>query len=189
MEFLVISENKMKIMLTLDEMKRYGIEGDKSDYKDPAVRKAFWQILDRAREECGFESRGEKILLQYYPSRTGAEIFVTKLGRLPLGIERSISATDSVTMLSSKNMIYRIENIEELTRLYRIIKQNDADADGEVYLSDDGLYYLFFEERSEGSALSPYAIASEFGEEIPQTLRAYIKEHSERLTDFNVNRA
>lgn len=183
MEFLVISENKMKIMLTHEEMKRYGIEGDKSDYKDPAVRKAFWQILDRAREECGFESRGEKILLQYYPSRASAEIFVTKLGRLPLGIERSISETDSVTMLSSKNMIYRIENMEELSRLCRIIKYSD-DRSSEVYFSDDGYYYLFFEERSDGASLSPYAIASEFGEEIPQTLRAYIKEHSDRLTDF-----
>ena len=182
MEFLVISENKMKVMLTQEEMRRYGIEGDKSDYKDPAVRKSFWQILDRAREECGFDSRGEKILLQYYPTRTSAEIFVTKLGRLPTGIERSISATDSVTMLSSKNMIYRIDNMEELSRLYRIIRHTDGDAGSEAYLSDDGYYYIFFEERSEGTSLSPYAVASEFGEEIPQTLRTYIREHSERLS-------
>ncbi len=187
MEFLVISENKLKIMLTQEEMRRYGIEENKSDYKDHIVRKSFWQILDRAREECGFESRGEKILMQYFPSRTSAEIFVTKLGRLPTGIERSISATDSVTMLSSKNMIYRIENMEELSRLYRIIKCGDIESGSEAYLSDDGYYYIFFEERSEGTSLSPYAIASEFGEEIPQTLRAYIREHSERLCEIDIS--
>ena len=186
MEFLVISENKMKIMLSYDEMKHYGIEGEKSDYKDPLIRKSFWQILDRAREECGFESRGEKILLQYYPSRTGGEIFVTKLGRLSLGLERSISATDSIAMLSSKNMIYRIENREDVRRLYKIIRENDSDAKGEIYLSDDGYYYLFFEERSDASILSPCSVAAEFGEEIPQMLRVYISEHSERIGDLDL---
>lgn len=185
MEFLVISENKMKIMLTAEEMRNYGIECEGSDYKDPIIRKAFWKILDRAYEECGFEVRGEKILLQYYPSRTGAEIFVTKLNKIPLGIEKSISATDSVAMLSSKNMIYRIEKREDLISLHKIMIKNNSDEECEIYLSEDGCYYLFFEERCESATLSPYAIASEFGDEIPQTLKVYIKEHSKRVADIN----
>lgn len=185
MEFLIISENKLKIMLSYTEMERYGIEGERSDYKDPAVRKAFWQILDRAREECGFESRGEKILLQYYPSRTGGEIFVTKLEKIPRTVERSISATDSVTMLSSKSMIYRIDTEQELLRLWRIVGIEAQTPPFEVYLSDDGYYYLFLEERSDSVSLSPYAVISEFGEEIPHTLAVYIMEHSVRLDGLN----
>ena len=185
MEFLIISENKMKIMLTADEMKRYGIESEKSDYNDPRIRKAFWQILGIAHDECGFESRGAKILLQYYPSDFGAEIFVTRLGRLPPGMEKSISDTESVTMLSSKNMIYRLENTDDIKRLYAIIKANEADASCEVYFSDDGYYYLFFEERCDNFSLSPYAIAAEFGDEIPQALTSYITEHSEKVAEFS----
>lgn len=182
MEFLVISENKMKIMLTAEEVISYGIESDKSDYSDPAVRKAFWKILDRAREECGFKVTGEKLLIQYYPSRCGAEIFVTRLGKISLGVERSISGAESVAMLSSKNMIYRFESLEELSRLCREIKNSVGGHTGDVYLSEDGCYYLFFEERCDYGTLSPFSIVTEFAEEIPQTMEIYIKEHSEAVS-------
>ena len=178
MEFLVISENKMKIMLNAEEVRCYGIESEKSDYRDPVIRKAFWKILDRASEECGFKVTGDKLLIQYYPSKSGAEIFVTKLGKISLGVERSISATDSVAMLSSRNMIYRFENLEELGRLCKQIHKSISESSGDVYFSEDGCYYLFFEERSDFSTLSPFSIVSEFAEEIPQTMEVYIKEHS-----------
>ena len=181
MEFLVISENKMKIMLSAEEVKRYGIESEKSDYRDPGIRKAFWKILDRAKDECGFKVTGDKLLIQYYPSKSGAEIFVTKLGKISLGVERSISGTDSVAMLSSRNMIYRFDSLETLKRLCREINKSASDSSADVYFSEDGCYYLFFEERSDFGYLSPFSIVSEFGEEIPQIMGIYIKEHSEPL--------
>lgn len=178
MEFLIISENKMKIMLAPEEVMYYGIESERTDYRDPLVRKAFWKILDRARAECGFKVTGEKLLIQYYPSKHGAEIFVTKLGKISATVQRSISETDSVAMLSSRNMIYRFDSFDELFRLCREINKNSSDYTSDVYLSEDGCYYLFFEERSEVASLSPFSVASEFGEEIPQTMELYIKEHS-----------
>ena len=179
MEFLIISENKMKIMLSSDEVVRYGIESDSSDYADPEVRKAFWKILDRARDECGFKVSGNKLILQYYPSKNGAEIFVTKLGKLSVGAERTLSLSDSVAMLSSKNMIYRFDSLETLIRLSREMKKNARDLAADVYYSEDGCYYLFFEERSDAGGLSVYSVISEFAEEMPQSMAIYIKEHSE----------
>ena len=181
MECLIINENKLKIMLGADEVMEYGIERESSDYRDPEIRRAFWKILDRAKEICGFKVSGEKLLIQYYPSKSGAEIFVTKLGKISLGVEKSISRSDSVTMLSSKNMIYRFENEEDLFRLCREMKKKIADFTSELYYSDDGCYYLFFEERSDSAVLSQFSVAAEFGEEIPQNMEPYIKEHAERI--------
>ena len=178
MEFLIISENKMKIMLAPEEVIDYGIESERADYRDPSVRKAFWRILDRARDECGFKVTGEKLLIQYYPSKHGAEIFVTKLGKISPTVQRSISETDSVAMLSSRNMIYRFDSFDELLRLCREINKNSSEHTSDVYLSEDGCYYLFFEERCDLSSLSPFSVVSEFAEEIPQTMELYIKEHS-----------
>lgn len=178
MEFLVISENKLKIMLDASEVAEYGIESENSDYRDPRVRRAFWRILDRACDECGFKVKGEKLLIQYYPSGNGAEIFVTRLTRLAPGIERTLTDSESVTMLSSKNSIYRFENMEEIVRLSREMQRNRVSCRSDLYLSEDGYYYLFFEERSEGNKISPFFVVSEFGEEVPATLELYIKEHS-----------
>ncbi len=181
MEYLIISENKLKIMLSAEEVASYGIESEIADYRDPEIRRSFWRILDRARDECGFKVTGEKLLIQYYPSRSGAEIFVTKLGKISSGMERSLCGSDSIAMLTSKNMIYRFDSIDSLHRLCREIVRSCEDAKGDVYFSEDGCYYLFFEERSDYRALSPFSVISEFGEEIPQNISSYIKEHSEPL--------
>jgi len=181
MEFLIISENKMKIMLTAEEVLSYGIESEKTDYSDPIIRKAFWQILDRARDECGFKVSGDRLLIQYYPAKCGAEIFVTKLGKISLGMERSIRGADSVAMLTSKNMIYRFEDFTDLKRVCREINRGSPDSMGDVYFSEDGCYYLFFEDRSASGALSPFSVVGEFAEELPQIMELYIKEHSEEI--------
>lgn len=185
MEFLVINDSKLKIMLTGKEVMRYGIDAEGSDYRNPEVRRIFWKILDRAKEECGFQVKGEKLIIQYYPSKSGAEIFVTKLGKVSLGAERTLSSADSITMLSSRNMIYRFENEEALRRVSQEIVRRSAEEKGDVYLSDDGYYYLFFEDRCDLSNLSPFSLISEFGEEIPQNMDNYIKEHSEPLAIGN----
>ena len=181
MDYLVINENKLKIMLTPKDVCDYGIECEKSDYSKPETRKAFWRVLDKAREECGFKVSGEKLLIQYYPSKSGAEIFVTKLGKISVGVEKSITSSDSIAMLSSKNMIYRFSSLEELERLCRETVKKGADCGADVYYSEDGSYYLFFEERCDFGVLSPFSIASEFAEEVPQNMESYIKEHSEAL--------
>ncbi len=181
MDFLIINENKLKIMLSCDEVGKYGIENEKADYQNPETRKAFWKILDRANEECGFKVRGDKLLIQYYPSKGGAEIFVTRLGKISLGAERNIAVSDSITMLSSKNMIYRFESLEVLLRLCREMEKSLPGANADLYHAEDGCYYLFFEERSDTATLSPFSLISEFGEEIPQNMESYIKEHAEAV--------
>ena len=179
MDFLTINENKLKIMLSAAEVKEYGIEGERSDYRDPGIQRAFWRILDRAGEECGFKVKGDKLLIQYYPSKSGGEIFVTRLGKISAGIERNIATSDSITMLSSRNMIYRFESYDSLEQLSLGLMRTRAEGAADLYLCEDGCYYLFFEERCDLGAISPFSLISEFGEEMPQNLESYIKEHSE----------
>ncbi len=185
MEFLIINDSKLKIMLTAKEVERYGIDAEDTDYRNPEVRRIFWKILDRAKEDCGFQTRGEKLIIQYYPSRAGAEIFVTKLGKVSLGTERTLSSTDSIAVLSSRNMIYRFENTESLGRVSRELMRRSVEEKGDLYLSEDGCYYLFFEDRCDLANLSSFSLISEFGEEIPQNMDNYIKEHSEPVAIGN----
>ena len=67
MEFLVVSDSKLKIMMNRDDMQKYEIDGDNIDYDNPKIRRSFWRILDAAREKCGFEAAGDKVLIQFYP--------------------------------------------------------------------------------------------------------------------------
>ncbi len=82
MELIVISESKLKIMLTAPDMARYRLESARMDCADARTRAAFRHIFDDARAEIGFDTEGERLFVQLYASREGGcEIFVTKLGR------------------------------------------------------------------------------------------------------------
>lgn len=81
MELIVISESKLKIMLSAPDMAYYELESTRVDCADAHTRAAFRHIFADARSAIGFDTAGERLLVQLYASREGGcEIFVTKLG-------------------------------------------------------------------------------------------------------------
>ncbi|MBQ8408535.1 MAG: adaptor protein MecA [Clostridia bacterium] len=78
MELILISNTKLKIMLSESDMRQYRI-GSESDCAEPATRRAIRSLLEHAREQIGFNTEGEEIFVQLYTSkRGGCELFVTK---------------------------------------------------------------------------------------------------------------
>ena len=89
MELILISNSKLKIMLSAEDMKRYNIECD----GETALRRGFKPVLDMARRDCGFESEGGRLLVQVFPSRGGGcEMFITRVA-LDSGKDRARDAS------------------------------------------------------------------------------------------------
>ena len=81
MELIVISNSKLKIMLTSEDMREYSLDCNTLDYENTETRRAFWSILDEAKQRTGFDAASEKVFVQVYPSKKGGcEMYVTKLG-------------------------------------------------------------------------------------------------------------
>lgn len=84
MELILISKSKLKIMLDERDMLQYHI-GDDTDCAEPTARRAIRSILDRARDEVGFETEGSELFVQLYTSRHGGcELFVSKSSLPPI---------------------------------------------------------------------------------------------------------
>ena len=84
MEFLLIGESKIKIVLSSAEAKKQGLDTTSADVSGPLARRVLWRILDMAKTEVGFDPKGDKVLIQLYPlANGGCELFVTKLGFCP----------------------------------------------------------------------------------------------------------
>lgn len=95
MELIIISESKLKIMLSAPDMARYELESNRMDCGDVRTRAAFRHIFDDARAEIGFDTEGERLYVQFYASKEGGcEIFVTKLGRGDSGTDSGGDAGD-----------------------------------------------------------------------------------------------
>lgn len=81
MELIRISESKLKVMLTGEDMRQYELNSVDLDCEDSETRHAFRCILEEAKSQTGFDTHNYRIFIQAYPCRGGGcELYVTKLG-------------------------------------------------------------------------------------------------------------
>ena len=79
----MVNSLKLKIILTPEDMKELNISNESLDYGSSATRRAFKSILEKAKNETGFETGNDRIYVQVFPSNDGGcEMFLTKRGRL-----------------------------------------------------------------------------------------------------------
>ena len=84
MELLRIGKEKLKIILTHEDLRSFEMDEDDLDYANTETKRMLWDILHQAKSSVGFNADGHRVLVQLYPSRHGGcEMFVTRLGALP----------------------------------------------------------------------------------------------------------
>lgn len=185
MEFLLIGESKIKIVLDKEETEKYKLDSSIPDVSGPAARRSFWRILDMARAEVGFDPAGDKILIQLYPLKSGGcEIFVTKLGILSEASARLVSKSDRIAMLSKKRSIYSFDSLEDIISAARAVKNQSGSTSprSDVY-TDGEKYFLSIEEYGKGGEPVEFPCILEFSSALTADLSVYISEHTTRLTD------
>ena len=114
MELILINSSKLKIMLNENDMKEYSIGSD-SDCVEPGVRKAIRSLLERARDQGGFNTEGDEIFVQLYASKKGGcELFVTKTGDTEAkeSEEKAIKSAKKLLRDVSNSLPARIEHPE-----------------------------------------------------------------------------
>ncbi len=181
MEFLVIGESKLKIIMSVSDVKKYGIDSLNSDCTDPLCRRAVWSVLDVARDEVGFDPSGDKILVQFYPiNGGGCEVFVTKLGILSASSAKIVSRSDKVALLSRVRLLYCFDGIEPLVLAAKaIIKNTKSPPLSDVYVGQKDKYFLLIEEYGKGGEISEFPYITEFGRSLPADFLVYVLEHAE----------
>ena len=185
LEFLLIGESKIKIVLNEEESKKYKLDTSSQDSCGAEVRRSFWQVLDMAKAQVGFDPSGDKILIQLYPlSSGGCELFVTKLGILPQSSARIVSKSDRVALLSRRQNLYVFDSLTDLSSCAVAIKNitRDFTPRADVYFASDK-YYLSIEEYGKGGEPTEFPCVLEFGRELTADSLAYILEHATCLTN------
>ena len=185
MEFLLIGESKIKIVLSSEEAKNQGLDTTSADVSGPVARRIFWRILDMAKAEVGFDPKGDKVLIQLYPLASGGcELFVTKLGILSESSAHLVSKSDRIAMLSKSRSLYSFDDLNDIIGASRAVKSitGELSPKSDVYV-DGEKYYLSIEEYGKGGEPVEFPCLLEFGMGLTAELSSYIYEHADRLTD------
>lgn len=174
MELIIINENKLKIIMTVQDMKDYGLDEDEFYCSVNDTRKIIERIIHTSKAKTGFEnmSKKEKLLLQLYPEKDGGcELFVTRIG-LDYGEDTVmdnegnkgyIIPRKNTENTYTKNLAYSFNNLKSIITACKELKSMSFVGKSTLYKGNDKKYYLFIDEESKkNSSLSD--LLSEFGE-------------------------
>lgn len=189
MELILISDSKLKIMLTEEDMFRYELCTESIDYDNTETRRAFWQILDEAKHRTGFDAASDRVFIQVYPSRGGGcEMYVTKLGGVPSAMPehsgRKLAAESPQSARPhGRTLLYAFDSLDRLTQVCARLRVMGYSSESAAYADERGGYYLMITEHR--SVLLPkrtevgeYSFIEEYGERRRgQYDPTYIKEH------------
>ena len=173
MDLIYINDHKLKIMLSETDMKEYSLDKGDLDYENKETRERFWNILNKAGENTGFDFEGGKIFIQLYPSKEGGcEMYVTRLGGLPKrsdGDETMGRASEG-----RRECAYSFDRLENLLSVCRRLSSlGYAEKSSAWQLANR--YYLIINEPEE-NAYIPLSECS--------FIREYGKSESARHTGF-----
>lgn len=190
MELIIISDKKMKIMLTEKELNRYNINSDSFSMSNDAQRHAFRRVLNDACKQSGFESKSSRLMVQMYPSKKGGcEIFVTRIEgdddfkRAPSPPRNALDMTcydtpDDVACFS----------FDKFSHLNTVCKQliiSKFSGKSSIYISTDGTYYLVLSSfPSKNQLNTPYtelSFITEFAKVTDICTLSYVEDYCKKI--------
>ncbi len=205
MEFILISENKIKVILTNEDLQEFELDADELDYSNTDTKRMFWDVLSRAKHSTGFDTDGQKVLVQLYPSRCGGcEMFVTKIGVLSSDEETPHPTDKTPPIISEKITVkgkqrsryadrkryaaFGFDSLPQMLSVCRQLQSSGYSAESLAYIDEAGRYYLFLSnvDTSGYTPLDEYSFICEFGAiENQETAKYYLAEHGRLICPKN----
>ena len=186
MELIVMSGGKIKVMLNQKDIERYDIRASDLSYEDIHTRQAFRAILAEVRAQTGFDTEGEQLLVQVYPSKDGGcELFITKLSHQ----SGTWGVGEGVTMLSFASRTYGISSLDDLLCVAKTLHAKGYQGPSSLYRSGKGEWYLKLQIKVRSGvdvSMEDLAFLHEYNTTEHGALMAcYIEEHERVVIEKN----
>ena len=148
MEMIMISPSQLKVMMDANDMMEYDLDGAAAHCTPFARREALRRILEKARENTGFDSEGARVTVRMFPSRDGGcEMFVALLGGrfacadVPRGAVK-VTARDGMT-------VYAFSSLHDLLCACRRLSEARCRGESYAYREREAKkWYLALEQSS-----------------------------------------
>lgn len=187
MEWIRISTNKLKIMLTAEDARRYALNCAEANGAVPLAHAAFREILHDVKERTGFDTTDDKIYIQMYPSKEGGcELFITKTGLLltepqPPATQNETEKKETPVRRPPRRAraAFLFEEFGILLLLCRRLKKANFPAESEVWRDEKGQWWLLLSLPTEGKFFPDLSFIREYAKERNhESARLYLPEHA-----------
>ena len=197
MEIIMINENKLKVMLCKEDLCHFELSPEQLDYSNTETKRMFWDVLSRAKHQTGFDTDGQRVLVQLYPSKEGGcEMFVTKIGVLRDNSNENIKTytkekKQTVLTNSKKDFSYsafRFDDTESMLEVCRRLASIGYIGESSAYFCENGKKYLLLSDIDFDEFAPPdeFSFISEYGDfENSKRLRYYLSEHGKTICEYD----
>lgn len=176
MEILNDDIGRMKVILSSDDLKRFGLTYEQVDYQNQKTKNMFRELLCGARQLVGFLYDSTQMLIEVFPAPAGGCVVYFSALETEKPSERRLKLKHK----TFSPQIYRFDCSEDLLCALNAVSHfNTKDLQSELYLLDDQYYLVLW-----ASSLTPFSvILSEYAavEKSPIIMAAFLNEHAQSL--------
>lgn len=129
-----LDENKIKVTVDTSDQEEYGVTYESMTYSDLNTRKLCECIMERAKDEVGFNINGAKLLVE---ARKGMD------GSVTLFLSKLLSSDDGKEELYGQTVVFKtFDDLCDCNKVLNDYCEKMTVTDSYVFL---GKYYLYFE--------------------------------------------
>jgi adapter protein MecA 1/2 len=180
-----LSQDKIRIFLTFDDLSERGIQKDDMWKEISKVHELFSEMMDQAHIELGFDTSGPLAVEVFTLPVQGMVVIVTR-GNFPSHERHYDDDVDEdvyemeVTVEQSELISYAFGDFEELLRMAKVL--NSYLIDGGTLYNYKGMYILQIEpiDLDESKLQAVISILSEFGQ-VTAVTRAVLEEYGKTI--------
>ena len=161
MEMILISSNKLKIIMSKAELEKFYLTTDILDYQNTETKRMLWDLLFKAKRTAGFDPDGYRVFVQLYPSKDGScELFVTKIIASDKSIcdmfssnEEEYDENEDVSPEydrcedideRKKCVVFAMDSLDALSDACRRLVELSFSSESSVYIFNGTFYLLLF---------------------------------------------
>ena len=136
MELILISSNKLKVILTPDEMKKYRLDTGK-DGHGVTDKRHLASLLEDIKRKSGFSVDSGSVYIELFESIDGGcEIFISReIRKISPPHDKASSHIESI-------LIYRFHSVDDLISVSRRIEYTGIDCTSRIYCDEHDTIYL-----------------------------------------------
>ena len=200
MEIIMISDSKLKVMLCKEDLNHFELKPEQLDYSNTETKRMFWDILNRAKHQTGFDTDGQRVLVQLYPSKQGGcEMFVTKIGLLYSESDEEASKYNYDEKNTQKSLhtkkekkrtndcsAFAFDTTSALISVCKRLCELGYVGESSSYICDNGKKYLLLSDiyENDSRAINEFSFIFEYAfPEDPKKLEYFISEHGNPILE------
>jgi len=163
-----LSQDKIRIFLTFDDLTERGIQKEDMWREIPKVHELFSEMMDQAYNELGFDASGPLAVEVFAMPAQGMVVIVTR-GKLERDAESVVEDEEEVyelevTLEQSEAIIYRFKDIEDAIGAAKTLAGRLTE-DGKMYRYQNQWVLVFDPAGLESSSYHALiAVLAEYGE-------------------------